>query len=320
MELVSVIVPVYNVENYISKCIQSIINQSYKNLEIILIDDGSTDNSNLICRNFSKKDKRVKIFCTNNYGLSHARNFGIAHSHGDYIIFIDSDDYINKDMINTLMNKSDNADLVICNYQRISNTKEVVQSKKNKKNEIWNFKQFWYEYYYGGLSEFCGVAWNKLYKKKLFENIRYPFGKIHEDEYVICPITSYCNEIKVINDSLYYYVQRTNSIVDNIVQGNIEGSFDNAEAFLNRCSYFSSINMLNIEKANLLSIPFHLVMGLSEGKGSIDSKRRYVLLRESYFNFVKEYLKSKFSLKLSIKSLMLLVPNIYLFFLKKKNK
>lgn len=315
MKLVTVIVPVYNVEKYLSKCIRSIMEQSYRELEIILVDDGSTDNSLSICKRYSQMDKRIRLFHTDNYGLSHARNVGINHSNGEYVVFVDSDDYISKDMILLMMNKSENADLVICNYKKVADNEEVHQSKRNINNEIWNFKKFWYEYYYDGLSGFCGVAWNKLYKKKLFKDIRYPIGKIHEDEYAICPITRRTNEIKVISESLYYYVQRSNSIV----HGNSKGSFDKADAFLKRCNYFTSPDLLQIAEENLLSVPFHLVMGLFEENNNKMSKKIYVSLRADYFFFVKRYLKRKLSIKLILKSLMLFVPRVYLFILREKN-
>lgn len=102
MDLISIIVPVYNVENYIKECINSIINQSYKNIEIILVDDGSTDNSGSLCEEFSLIDSRIVTFHKENGGLSDARNYGIRHSNGEYIMFVDSDDIIDKDIVNVL--------------------------------------------------------------------------------------------------------------------------------------------------------------------------------------------------------------------------
>lgn len=141
MKLITVIIPVYNVKSYLSKCIESVKKQSYKNLEIILVDDGSDDGSFSICKEFSKKDSRIKLYRTENLGLSHARNVGLDHASGEYIVFVDSDDYIYEDMVKTMISKSENADLVICNYEKISDSNEKVpQDAKLLKDDIWNFK------------------------------------------------------------------------------------------------------------------------------------------------------------------------------------
>lgn len=315
MKLITVIIPVYNVKSYLSKCIESVKKQSYKNLEIILVDDGSDDGSFSICKEFSKKDSRIKLYRTENLGLSHARNVGLDHTSGEYIVFVDSDDYIYEDMVKTMISKSENADLVICNYEKISDSNEKVpQDAKLLKDDIWNFKQFWERYYFDGLNVFCCVAWNKLYKRKLFEGLRYPVGKIHEDEYIINDIIRRCDQIKVINDSLYYYVQRKGSIMHRSYKGYFEG----AEALLNRCELFEKFGLTKVLKENLNCIPSELIMGLDETKCQKNAKLRYSFLRKKYVFFLKKYLKKEFSIKLYLKKYMLMMPTFYSLYAKYK--
>ncbi len=177
---VSVVIPVYNVEKYLKQCLDSVVNQTLKDIEIICIDDGSTDNSGKICDEYALKDNRIKVVHKENGGLSDARNTGINIATGEYITFIDSDDTVEKDMIEYLYNilKKFACEMSIC-------THNVIKCNKKKKN--FNLKSD-----YKLSSKECiekmlyddGVdtsAWAKLYKRELFENIRYPKGKLFED-------------------------------------------------------------------------------------------------------------------------------------------
>lgn len=314
MKLITVIVPVYNVENYLSKCIESIMEQSYKNLEIILVDDGSNDNSLAIRNSFSQKDDRVKVYHTKNLGLSNARNVGLDHANGEYVTFIDSDDYVHKDMIKTMINKIGNADLVICNYEKVlsDSNEQISQDQACLKDEYWSPEQFWQHYYWRNLHVFCCVAWNKLYKLKLFNNVRYPISMIHEDEYIINNLINNCQKIKVIKDSLYYYVQRQGSIMHNAYRG----YFEIAEAFLGRCSSFHEYHSNNIIEENLNEIPRLLALGFNEAKNQNNVNEKYNLLRKKYNFFLKQYLRKNFSIKLYLKFWMLKVPKLYSLYLK----
>ena len=178
--LISVIVPIYKVEKYLHKCIDSILAQTYTNLEIILVDDGSPDNCGKICDEYAAKDSRIKVIHQPNGGLSAARNAGLDIATGDYIGFVDSDDYIAPDMYEKLYNAlvKNDADMAICDYQRFGNelpydemslTTEVITGLQamEKQNTVIN----------------CSfvVAWSKLYKSFIFSNVRFPVGKINED-------------------------------------------------------------------------------------------------------------------------------------------
>mgnify|MGYP003300405427 CR=1 FL=1 len=212
-ELISVIVPIYNVELYLSKCLDSVINQTYKNLEIILIDDGSVDNCPIICDKYAKKDKRIKVIHKDNKGVSSARNYGLEIATGNYVIFIDSDDYIEPTMLEILYinMKKTNSDISICNYNNVENNISKkgslieINNSKLSKEEFYNY--LFYNTYY------CGYLWNKLFKKKVIDKIRFD-EEIHilEDLVFIAMVADNCNNFYYdYNNHLYNYRIRNNS-------------------------------------------------------------------------------------------------------------
>lgn len=233
--LISVIVPIYKVEKYLDRCVSSIVSQTYSNLEIILVDDGSPDNCPLICDEWQKKDNRIKVFHKKNGGLSDARNCGIDNSNGDYVVFVDSDDYIAKNMIEVLYTTlmEDKTDIAICDYY-ISELDKNSPHKFSNKKFIVKDKKF--DYLYNEYGCVTVVAWNKIYKKSIFENIRYPYGKVHEDEFIICDVLKKANSVSYILEPLYYYVQRENSIMNQISLK----KFDIVEALDKRIEFFES--------------------------------------------------------------------------------
>lgn len=210
-DLISIVVPVYNVENYIDKCINSIINQTYDNLEIILVDDGSTDGSGKKCDYFSKLDKRIIVIHKKNGGLSDARNTGIDIAKGKYITFIDSDDYIEYDYIEYLYNllKKYNVNIAFCGYLVCFNNKAKTQNKilKQKKcTKIDAFKEVLYA------KNFEVSAWAKIYLLEHFKNVRYPRGKLFEDNATTYKLIEKNDFIGLGYDKKYNYVMRKNSI------------------------------------------------------------------------------------------------------------
>lgn len=245
-ELVSVIVSIYNVEDYLNKCIDSIINQTYKNLEIILVDDGSLDNSPQICDEYSKKDNRIKVIHKQNGGLSDARNHGIEISTGKYLCFIDSDDYIDKQMIEKLYQnlKGNKSDISICNfYEAYQNGKLNYQHFPNEKLKVSGNNKFYNIYNDYGISTI--IACGKIYKKELFNDIRYPIGRVHEDEVIVIDILEKTNIISYIDEPLYYYVQREKSITKTF---NLK-RLDIIETHEKRIKYFEKLdkNLLKLE-------------------------------------------------------------------------
>lgn len=181
---VSVVVPIYNVENYLEECIESILNQTYSNIEVILIDDGSTDGSGALCDEYKKKDKRIYVLHKKNGGLSDARNMGIDNAKGEYITFVDSDDIIARDMIEYLLCllNTYKADMAVCQCDYVDENSKLIKNISNVKKTCVSgieecLKTLLVD---SGLNT---VAWGKIYKTDYFKNVRYPIGKYHEDIY-----------------------------------------------------------------------------------------------------------------------------------------
>lgn len=243
--LISVIIPCYNVEKYVAECLESILSQSYQNLEIVVINDGSTDNTEEVIKPFLR-DKRIIYKSQNNLGLSEARNSGLRIISGKYVCLIDSDDYIDKDYITILYENliKYNADISMCDfvYKRENdlfshNTKKnhkIVINNRIEALELIN-KDFRYV-----------LAWNKLYKVELFKNLFYKPGKIHEDEFIIHHLLWRIEKLILINEPLYIYRQTSNSIMNSSYT---DSKLKNAiEAFNDRICFFhkNKISYINI--------------------------------------------------------------------------
>ena len=212
---VSIIVPCYNIDKYIRKCVDSLLMQTYDNIEIILVDDQSTDLTGEILDGYALIDNRVIVFHKKNGGLSDARNYGLERCSGKYVCFVDGDDYVSTRYIEKMyisMIKTD-SDIVACNYyyedekgrQWLSH--EIIDTVYDNIGALVDFMS--YEQNLGV------VAWNKMYKKTLFidNDIRYPYGKFHEDNYTTYKVFYHSKRISLISDSLYYYIQRSDSIM-----------------------------------------------------------------------------------------------------------
>lgn len=237
--LISVIIPVYNVEQYLERCVDSIINQTYKKLEIILVDDGSPDRSGDLCEELAKKDERIRVFHKQNGGLSDARNYGVQKSKGEYIAFIDSDDYVSNDYLEHLyaMVEEYNADITVGSYYRTSNSEfsGTINSALPKISVLSGkdacYKLLKGEEYYGPLV----VAWAKLIRSKLVENYPFPIGKKHEDEATTAKFLINANKVVISNKQIYAYYQNENSIThtkgDNKNEDAIWAIYHRAEYF-----------------------------------------------------------------------------------------
>ena len=211
---ISVIIAVYNKEKYLHKCLDSILEQNYKNLEIILINDGSTDRSKEICEEYEKKDNRIKLISTVNKGASSARNLGLDNAQGEYISFIDADDYISKDFYTYLYKHmiKYNADIVECNSVKVKedqeyNDKTFYIPKTEEVIECNNIGAL--TRLYGDEQEFYGktiVVWNKLYKKEVLDNVRFEPGRIIDDESFTYKALYNCKKFITLRAGLYAYV------------------------------------------------------------------------------------------------------------------
>lgn len=239
-ELISVIVPVYNVENFLDICVASVISQSYSNIEIILIDDGSTDSSGKLCDEYAKKDSRIRVIHQKNNGLSGARNTGMNAAKGDYFCFVDSDDVIHRDFIKILYNclKEYDSDIAVCDYVKFSKDMPDDNRSVTETYTVWSDIQ--------AINEMCidgrliPVVWNKIYKRKLFDNISFPVGKIHEDEFVTPQILTKVTSFPVCNAELYYYRQREDSITGSQNRSDIR-HLSAIKAYENKCRLFKEV-------------------------------------------------------------------------------
>lgn len=211
--LISVIVPVYNVEKYLAQCIESIIYQTYKNIEIILINDGSTDGSKEICYKYAQRDTRIKIINKENGGLSDARNAGIKTMMGKYLMFVDSDDWLEINCIELLYDllKKYDADLVIGGVKKVEDESgRIIWTTQSKQivNTVFDSKQdAMKDMFQNGCA-----SWARLYNREIHENILFPVGEINEDEAIVLKILDQCQKIIKTNEVIYNYRYRKESI------------------------------------------------------------------------------------------------------------
>ena len=233
--LISIIVPVYQVEKYLEKCINSIIAQTYKNLEIILVDDGSTDNCPAICDRFQKEDARIKVIHQQNGGLSHARNAGLEIATGDFIGFVDSDDWIEPNMYEILMSalQDTGAEIAVCNRQtEISDSKYLPANITSCKRKLYSSKEA-LRLIINGRGNIRNTVWNKLYKRTVLSNISFPEGKIYEDLLWTPLVIGNAKLIVCMDSPLYHYLNRTDSLShnENLI---IQRGLDKVEMFRQR--------------------------------------------------------------------------------------
>ncbi len=211
-KLISVIIPVYNVQEYLERCVRSVVYQTYKNLEIILVDDGSTDKSGTMCDEFQKKYNRIAVIHKQNGGLSDARNAGMVFAKGDYIAFLDSDDYIHHQMYEILVQQLEyhDADIAECAYKKVwkYNTDFCYESAWVK---IMNAEEAILANY--RWEHFTSVVCNKVFKRDLIVNMRFPVGKIHEDEFFTYKALFAAKKLVHVGLPMYYYQQRAGSII-----------------------------------------------------------------------------------------------------------
>lgn len=301
-ELVSVIVPIYKVEDYLDKCVNSIKNQTYKNLEIILVDDGSPDRCPQMCDNYAKEDSRIKVVHRNNGGLSAARNSGLEIATGKYIGFVDSDDYIHSRMYEILVKhlKENDADLAVCRVQDVFEISEELSLPKEEKVEFMTNIQALKSVYSEWGTDMV-VAWNKLYKREIFNELRYNEGKVHEDEFMIHKVLYYSQKVVTTNYKMYYYQRGSVSIMRvkkyslQRLQG-IEAIEDRIRLWEN-CGDGTLISRIYQSYFNSLIISYYLVkQHYPEEKEIIKS------LRDKFLRIYKEKSEEMdFSMKFKIK-------------------
>ena len=285
-DLISIIIPVYKVEKYLEKCIESVLKQTYTNLQIILVDDGSPDNCGKICDEYAKKDSRIEAIHKANGGLSDARNVGISKAKGRYIGFVDSDDYIKEDMYEILLNliKKYDADVSICNLYDVIDGNECIRNKENGIREysrIDILKEILLD------KNIQSYAWNKLYKKELFDEIKYPIGKKYEDIGTTFYLFEKCNKIVVTSEPEYYYLKRADSLVNNVTESTI---LDYTEIIIQRYLYIKQ-NIKELRKYNNYYLAKTLITAHNDIENleniSEEMQQRYKKLYELVLEIIK---------------------------------
>jgi glycosyltransferase involved in cell wall biosynthesis len=234
---ISVIVPVYNVEEYLPKCLDSILNQTFKDFELILIDDGSTDGSGRICDEYAIIDNRIKVFHKRNEGQAIAKNFGIDNSLGKYISFVDSDDWIDENMLLEMYQEaiSNDADIVIAGHYvvNLDNTIECINIlNKRKLNRLEATKLILED------TQILSFPWDKIYRRELFDGIKYSEKRIFEDTATTYKLFNKANVLVQLNQSYYYYVRReSGTCLDPEFSKVIKRKMDNYLAFQERYEF-----------------------------------------------------------------------------------
>lgn len=292
--LISVIVPVYNVKSFIKECIDSIACQTYRNLEIILIDDGSTDDSGDICDGYALKDIRIKVIHKKNGGLSDARNAGIEIATGDYIAFIDSDDYIYPEYFEYLYEliSKNNADMSSCQPILVDESGNIMSTPLVEKdqhiNTISGRENCMAEYVIS--NKINTTAWGNLYKTNLFKEsgIRYPVGKYHEDVYTTYRIIDLCEKIVVGNRQLYAYRQRGGSIINS---GFSEKHLDGIYGSIQRFEFISSKypRLKRVASAGLVYSANMCLLRIAHSNAPIKKYRNLLkpIFRKYSYNFIR---------------------------------
>lgn len=236
--LISVIVPIYNVEKYVAECLESICNQTYKNLEIIVVNDGSIDAGKNLVLEWKKKDDRIILIDQDHNGISVARNAGIERAQGEYIAFVDADDFIDQNMYLHLYHliEKTKCKVAMCCFNLVSNDGKLIEdATKDPKSQIYFTEDFLWAIQdnYRNYANFV-CAWNKLYKADIFDGIRYPEGKVHEDNWIIHKVIYKARKIAYTDERLYFYRRR----YDSIMGSNFSMErFDNFDAQVDRIEY-----------------------------------------------------------------------------------
>jgi glycosyltransferase involved in cell wall biosynthesis len=291
-DLISIIVPVYNVEKYLSQCINSLINQTIKNLEIILVNDGSLDNSGKICDEFSKIDNRIIVIHKENNGLSSARNAGLEIAKGNYIGFVDSDDWLDETMYETLLKliKDNGSDISCCKFFKAADSGEKIPAIDNE--TIQSFTNIeGLNNFYNDLYTQTVVAWNKLYDKNLFDNIIYPTGKIHEDEGTTYKLFYKANKITYTNKPLYYYRTTPNSITTRKFN---KKRLDIIDVYDEKIKFIRTINNTEIYSKTLKWYLFTLINCYFECYDNMEDNEKYLTsIKKKISETYKDYNRAK---------------------------
>lgn len=318
-ELISIIIPIYGVEKYIDKCILSVIKQTYKNLEIILIDDGSPDNCPVICDEYARQDSRIKVIHKINGGLSSARNAGLDIATGKYVNFIDSDDWVNEDYINVLYTtlKKTNSQISVGNYLIVYSSEEIIKNDFDLDRPLQIFSPFEAVYnlydFNKGLSLQFDTVWGNLYDINLFSILRFPEGKNNEDEFLNYKLFFLAKSIVYSPMKIYYYFMRNDSIMNSSFT---ISKLVKLEALEERISFFDTLAEIKLKNETLYTYYHCLLSNFFNVKKELPDEK--VIYKTLYTKYRITGLKLLIAKKISIKKRCIVVfyfmfPNLHKF-------
>ena len=295
---VSIIVPIYNVEKYLKRAVDSIIAQTHKNIEILLVDDGSPDSCGDICDEYALNDNRIIVIHKKNGGLSSARNAGIEKATGKYILFVDSDDYILPNMVERLLNVAyNNCDIVQCDFFRFED--KIPESPLKKDFEVITSKSALNRI---DSAEYM-AAWNKLYIAELFDDIRFPDGKIHEDVGCTYKLFYKAQKIAIIKDKLYGYFTNPCSITTSKIKSN---KLDLIDAYIGQVRFFNEKGLKENSKRANNNLAACFGTFLSYKKERYENYPVFLNQVQNIFSFVRKDVILKNSLRIDLKIVTLL--------------
>lgn len=227
--LVSVIIPVFNVVPYLREALDSVIYQTYTKLEIIIIDDGSTDGSEKICDAYAKRDRRIRLVHQQNKGLSTARNVGLNMMTGDFVAFLDSDDAFDRRMVQMMLSEMHQADIVVCGFSVHKGRKRMCPRECTHRRRVLNKEDALQEIVNGHMET---APWNKIYAKKIWEEVRFPEGYVYEGTYTIFDIFDRIEQVAMIDDQLVMHRNRPDSICNTTSLKNIQDGLYSCEHYM----------------------------------------------------------------------------------------
>lgn len=291
--LITVIVPVYNVEKYLKRCVDSILSQTYKNLEVILVDDGSSDSSGRLCDDIANLNARVKVIHKENGGLSSARNVGIDVATGDLLTFVDSDDWIDDSIYQKCINVFENYDCDVVDFKVfMTDGKQLQKNKIIDKPVVIEKENILYDYLYRGQTEKCPFSvCRKIYRRVLYDNVRFPVGKINEDIVTNFKVLSKAGRLVHIGDVGYYYFQNPQSITSGKLR---KKDFDLLDASKELCELsecYKDKRIYQLAEIKLARSYFSLLAKGTLGGFEVDIERPKQCARELTANLRKNYCK-----------------------------
>lgn len=304
-DLISVVVPIYNVEKYLKKCIDSILIQTYENIEIILVDDGSLDNCGKICDEYEKDDKRVKVIHKQNGGLSDARNAGINIAKGKYITFIDSDDFVERNSIELLYRNiiEYGKDISIGQIYRFHTEKNMNKKETKEHIKVYETKEAMEQLLYN--NQYSTSTAGKLFLTNLFENIKFPYGKKYEDLATVYKLIFNSNGVVVTNQNVYnYFVARPDSIMNE----KFTPTRMDALYFTEEILKFIKIEFPDLESAAIT----RLIIECRDIFVEIPEKEEYEKYEDCLYEYIKKYkFKVLLNRKLPFKRRISLLPILF---------